>query len=64
MRNVYLGQKYVSQNHNMKVANKSCVDVENFKYLGPSQTNQNCMDEEIKIRLNSGNTCCHLAQNP
>jgi len=62
-RNVDLGPKYVSQNHNMKVASKSCVNVENFKYLGPSLINQNCMHEKIKSRLNSGNTCSHLAQN-
>jgi hypothetical protein len=51
MRDVYLGQTYVSQNHNMKVANKSCVDSENFKYLGPTLTNQNSMHEGIRSRL-------------
>lgn len=61
---VYLGQTHVSQNHNMKVANKSYVDLENFKYLGPTLTNQNSMHEGIRSRLNSGNTCSHLAHNP
>ena len=64
MRNVYLGQKYMSKNHNMIVANKSCVDVENFKYVGPSLTKRNCIHEEMKSRLNSVTTCSHLAQNP
>jgi hypothetical protein len=28
-----------------------------FKYLGEKLTDQNCMQEEIKSRLNSGNAC-------
>jgi hypothetical protein len=28
-----------------------------FKYLGTTVTNQNLIQEEIKRRLNSGNTC-------
>jgi hypothetical protein len=33
-----------------------------FKYLGTTVTNQNLILEEIKRRLNSGNTCYHSAQ--
>jgi hypothetical protein len=36
--------------------------VEKFKYLGTSLMDQNCMQEEIKSRLNSGNDCYHSVQ--
>jgi hypothetical protein len=37
--------------------------MEKFKYLGRTLTNQNCIQEEIKSRLKSGNICYHLVQN-
>jgi hypothetical protein len=33
-----------------------------FKYLGTTVTNQNFIHEEIKVKLNSGNTCYHSIQ--
>jgi hypothetical protein len=33
------------------------------KYLGTTLTNQNCINLEIKARLNSGNACYHSFQN-
>jgi hypothetical protein len=34
-----------------------------FKCLGKTLTVQNCTDEEIKSRLNSGNACYHSVQS-
>jgi len=37
--------------------------VEEFKYLGKTLSFQNSIQEEIKNRLKSGNTCYHSVQN-
>jgi len=37
--------------------------VEQFKDLGTTLKNQNCIQEEIKSRLKSGNACYHSVQN-
>ena len=37
--------------------------MEEFKYLGKPLTNQNSIQEEIKSRLKSGNSCYHSVQN-
>jgi hypothetical protein len=45
--------------HRIKTANRSFEDVAKFRYLGTTLTDQKCMQEEIKSRLNSGNNCNH-----
>jgi hypothetical protein len=45
----------IGQKHSIKIANRSFEDVAKFRYLRTTLTDQNCMDEKIKSRLNSGN---------
>jgi len=47
----------------MKTDNSSFARVEEFKYLETTLTNQNSIQEEIKSRLKSGNSCYHSVQN-
>jgi hypothetical protein len=53
----------IGEKHNIKIANRSFEDVAKFGYLGTTLTDQNCMHEEIKSRLNSGNACYHSVQS-
>ena len=46
------------QNRNVKINNKPCENMANFKYSGTTLRNQNFQHEEIKCRLNSRNVCC------
>jgi hypothetical protein len=58
-----VSRKKAGQKHSIKIANRSFEGVAKFKYLGTTLTDQNCMQEEIKSRLNSGNACYHSVQS-
>jgi hypothetical protein len=50
--------------HSIRILNRSFEDVVKLKYLGAKLMDQNCINEEIKSRLNSGNACYHSVQSP
>jgi hypothetical protein len=58
-----LRSQKIGKKHSIKIANRSFEDVVKFKYLGTTLTDQNCMHEEIKSRLNLGNACYHSVQS-
>jgi hypothetical protein len=45
------------QNHSIHVDNSSSERVEEFSFLGTNLRNQNSIQEEIKSRMKSGNSC-------
>jgi hypothetical protein len=53
----------IGQKDSIKVESRSFENVAKYKYLGTTITDQNCMHEEIKSRLNSGNACYHSVQS-
>jgi hypothetical protein len=52
-----------SQNRDIKISIRSFKNVSELRYLGMKVTNQTFIKEEIKRRLNPGNTCYHSVQN-
>jgi hypothetical protein len=56
-------RKKTGEKHGIKIANRSFGGVAKFKYLRTTLTDQNCMQEDIKSRLNSGNACYHSVQS-
>jgi sorting nexin-29 len=53
----------IGQKHSIKIGSRSFEDVAKFRYQGITLTDQNCMHEEIKSRLNLRNACYHLVQS-
>jgi hypothetical protein len=51
------------QNPDIKIANRSFKNVSEFKYLGTIVTNQNLIQEAMKMRIYSGNSCYYSFQN-
>jgi hypothetical protein len=47
------------QRQSIKLGIRPFESVAKFKYLGTTLTDQNCIHEEIKSRLNSRNACYH-----
>ena len=51
------------RSHSMKNDNRSFESLEELKYLGTTITDKNCIQEEMKSRLKSGNSCYHSVRN-
>jgi hypothetical protein len=58
------GYQKEGQKHSIKIANRCLEDVAKFKHLGTTLTDQNCMHEEIKSRINSGNASSEYSVFP
>jgi hypothetical protein len=52
-----------AQNERIMITNESFENMAKFKYLGMTLANQNDICDEIKSRLNSGNSCYSSVQN-
>jgi len=51
------------RSHKLKTDNSSLAKVKELKCFGTTLTNQNCIQEENKNRMKSGNVCYHSVQD-
>jgi hypothetical protein len=51
------------QNQSIRIANESFENVEESRYFGTTLRNQNNIHDELKSRLNSGNSCYRSVQS-
>jgi hypothetical protein len=52
-----MSRKKAGQRQSIKIVNRSFEGVAKLIYSGTTLTDQNCMQEQIKSRLNLGNAC-------
>jgi len=57
------GDQNAGRSHSIMIDSGSFEWMEQFRYLGTTLTNKNCVQEEMKSRLKSGNACYHSVQN-
>ena len=60
---VVSGDQNAGRSHGIMIDSGSFEWVEQFRCLGTTLTNKNCVQEEMKSRLKSGNACYHSVQN-
>jgi hypothetical protein len=58
-----MSRKKAERKLSIRIVNRPFEGVTKFRYLGTTLTHQNCVQEEIKSRLNSGNACYHSVQS-
>jgi hypothetical protein len=56
-------QQNTGQNYYIKVTEKPFEKLAKLKCLGTMMISHNCIHEEIKSRLNSGNACYYAVRN-
>jgi len=56
-------EQSAGQNYSINTGNKSRKNVQHFKYLETTLTNQNCITEEINREMSSGNACYNSTQS-
>jgi hypothetical protein len=60
---VMSGDKNAGRSHSVKIDNSSFERVQQFKCWRTTLTHRNCIQEEIKSRLKSGNAYYHSVKN-